>query len=39
MEDKKMLRIPKTIKTKIPFVARETFYYIGYQWYQLFGQL
>ena len=29
----------KTIKTKIPFVARETSYYIGYQWYQLFGQL
>lgn len=26
----------KTIKTKIPFVARETFFYIGYKWYRLF---
>lgn len=26
----------KSIKTKIPFVARETFFYIGYKWYRLF---
>ncbi|MGN0246350.1 MAG: YdcF family protein [Lachnospiraceae bacterium] len=26
----------KTLKTKIPFVARETFFYIGYKWYRLF---
>ena len=26
----------KTMKTKIPFVARETFFYIGYKWYRLF---
>lgn len=25
----------KSIKTKIPFVARETFFYIGYKWYKL----
>ena len=25
----------KTLKTKIPFVARETFFYIGYKWYRL----
>ena len=26
----------KTQKTKIPFVARETFFYIGYKWYRVF---
>ncbi len=26
----------KSIKTKIPFIARETFYYVGYKWYRLF---
>ena len=26
----------KSIKTKIPFAARETFFYIGYKWYRLF---
>lgn len=26
----------KTLKTKIPFVAREAFFYIGYKWYRLF---
>ena len=26
----------KSVKTKIPFVARETFFYIGYKWYRLF---
>ncbi|MDO4168673.1 MAG: YdcF family protein [Lachnospiraceae bacterium] len=26
----------KSIKTKIPFVARETFFYIGYKWYRVF---
>lgn len=26
----------KTLKTKIPFVARETFFYIGYKWYRVF---
>ena len=25
----------KTLKSKIPFVARETFFYIGYKWYRL----
>ena len=25
-----------SMRTKIPFLARETFYYIGYQWYRLF---
>ena len=25
-----------SLSTKIPFLARETFYYIGYQWYRLF---
>ena len=25
-----------SLRTKIPFLARETFYYIGYQWYRLF---
>ena len=25
----------KTLKSKIPFVARETFFYIGYKWYKL----
>lgn len=25
----------KTLKPKIPFVARETFFYIGYKWYKL----
>lgn len=24
----------KSLKTKIPFVARETFFYIGYKWYR-----
>ena len=26
----------KSMKTKVPFVARETFFYIGYKWYRLF---
>lgn len=26
----------KSMKTKIPFVARETFFYIGYKWYRFF---
>lgn len=26
----------KSMKTKIPFVARETFFYIGYKWYRVF---
>lgn len=26
----------KSFKTKIPFVAREAFFYIGYKWYRLF---
>lgn len=26
----------KSLKTKIPFLARETFFYIGYKWYRLF---
>ena len=25
-----------SMRTKIPFLVRETFYYIGYQWYRLF---
>ena len=25
-----------SLSTKIPFLARETFYYIGYKWYRLF---
>lgn len=25
----------KSLKTKIPFLARETFFYIGYKWYRL----
>lgn len=25
----------KSMKTKIPFVARETFFYIGYKWYKM----
>lgn len=25
----------KTLKTKIPFVAREAFFYIGYKWYRI----
>ena len=25
----------KSMKTKIPFVARETFFYIGYKWYRI----
>lgn len=25
----------KTLKSKIPFAARETFFYIGYKWYKL----
>ena len=25
-----------SLKTKIPFAARELFYYIGYQWYRIF---
>ena len=25
-----------SLRTKIPFLLRETFYYIGYQWYRLF---
>ncbi len=27
-----------SLKTKIPFLARETFYYIGYKWYRVFFQ-
>ncbi|MCD8028660.1 MAG: YdcF family protein [Erysipelotrichaceae bacterium] len=27
----------QTLNTKIPFLARETIYYIGYKWYQLFS--
>lgn len=27
-----------SLRTKIPFLLRETFYYIGYQWYRLFIQ-
>ena len=26
----------KSLKSKAPFVARETFFYIGYKWYRLF---
>ena len=26
-------------KTKIPFVARETFFYIGYKWWRVFGRI
>jgi uncharacterized SAM-binding protein YcdF (DUF218 family) len=26
----------KSLKTQIPFVARETFFYIGYKWYRIF---
>jgi len=26
----------ESLKSKIPFVARETFFYIGYKWYRLF---
>ena len=26
----------KSLKTKIPFAGRETFFYIGYKWYRLF---
>lgn len=26
-----------SLKTKIPFLARETFYYIGYKWYRIFN--
>lgn len=26
----------QSLKTKIPFLARETFYYIGYKWYRIF---
>lgn len=26
----------KSMKTRIPFVARETFFYIGYKWYRFF---
>lgn len=25
----------RSLKTKIPFLAREVFYYIGYQWYRI----
>ena len=25
----------KSMKTKIPFVARETIFYIGYKWYRI----
>ncbi|MCD7840675.1 MAG: YdcF family protein [Erysipelotrichaceae bacterium] len=27
----------QTLNTKIPFLARETIYYIGYKWYRLFS--
>lgn len=26
----------RSLRTKIPFLAREVFYYIGYQWYRVF---
>ena len=26
-----------SLKTKIPFLARETFYFIGYKWYRIFS--
>lgn len=26
----------QSLKTKIPFVARETFFYVGYKWYRIF---
>ena len=26
----------KSLKTKIPFVAREVFFYVGYKWYRIF---
>lgn len=26
----------QSLRTKIPFVARETFFYIGYKWYRIF---
>ncbi len=26
-----------SLRTKIPFLARETFYYIGYKWYRVFS--
>ena len=26
----------KPLSTKVPFVARETFFYVGYKWYRLF---
>ncbi|MCD7949555.1 MAG: YdcF family protein [Erysipelotrichaceae bacterium] len=29
----------QTINTKLPFLARETIYYIGYKWYHLFSQI
>lgn len=27
----------RSFKTKIPFLARELFYYIGYKWYRIWG--
>lgn len=29
----------KSLKTKIPFIARETFFYIGYKWYRCLGAI
>lgn len=26
----------RSLRTKLPFLAREVFYYIGYQWYRIF---
>lgn len=28
-----------SLKTKVPFLLREAFYYIGYRWYRVFGGL
>ena len=29
----------KSLKTKIPFLGRETFFYIGYKWYRMFFEI
>ncbi|MCD7893826.1 MAG: YdcF family protein [Erysipelotrichaceae bacterium] len=29
----------QTMNTKLPFLAKETIYYIGYKWYHLFSQI
>ena len=26
----------RSLRTKLPFLAREVFFYIGYQWYRIF---